>query len=152
MDMMSDAAPGPRPRPRLLSRTQMEAAIAEGGSVLHKGQVISHKDHLPSDADLAAGDPERERDVIHAMRQQIRAQQDLLDDLTARHRDRERAEEAARQRAEDERAAADAGTGTPDAPKAGPAPQTRDAGPATPAPHDAAAAKAKADADAKARK
>jgi hypothetical protein len=39
-----------------LTRKQMEDVIDQGGSVLHYGHVITSKDHLPTDLDLAGDD------------------------------------------------------------------------------------------------
>lgn len=57
-------------------REHMEQVIAAGGSVYHKGAIISNKDQLPSQAELAKGDKaaeataraalQRHRDAIDA--------------------------------------------------------------------------------------
>jgi hypothetical protein len=58
-----------------LSRGEMEAAIAEGGSVLYGGHLISRVQDLPSAADLARGNPEQEAAAAAALEAQIAALQ-----------------------------------------------------------------------------
>lgn len=55
----------------MLTREQMEQAIARGGSVLHQGRIISRVQDLPSAAELAEGDPERESATANSLQQQI---------------------------------------------------------------------------------
>lgn len=54
-----------------LNRKEMEAVIASGGSVLYGGRTIAHASQLPSEADLAKGDPEAETAAANALQQQI---------------------------------------------------------------------------------
>ena len=54
-----------------LTREEMEAVIASGGSVLHKGQTLWKMEHLPSAADLVAGDPAGAAAVGSALDAQI---------------------------------------------------------------------------------
>jgi len=42
-----------------LSRADMEQIIREGGSVRHKGKVITRVQDLPTEADLSEGSPDR---------------------------------------------------------------------------------------------
>lgn len=44
--------------PRCISRSQMEAIIAGGSSIQHLGRTITRKEDLPSEAEIAALDPE----------------------------------------------------------------------------------------------
>jgi DNA uptake protein ComE-like DNA-binding protein len=44
----------------MLTRTEMEKAIAEGGSVLVKGAIIARVEDLPTAAEIAQGDPAKE--------------------------------------------------------------------------------------------
>lgn len=57
----------------MLSRSEMEAIIAGGGSVLHGGRIITRVADLPSELDLAAGDPEREAAAAAELEQRIAA-------------------------------------------------------------------------------
>ncbi len=59
----------------MLSRAQMEDVIRNGGSVLHGGRLITRVEHLPTDADLAAGNPEQEAMAAAALEAQIAALQ-----------------------------------------------------------------------------
>lgn len=65
-----------------LSRQEMERIIVqERGSVLYKGRIISRVEEIPSDAELAEGDPEREaavRDALDAQIAALTAQRDRL--------------------------------------------------------------------------
>jgi len=65
-----------------LTRAEMEQVIANGGSVLHQGTLISSVDRLPSAADLAKGDPEAETAAANAMQQQIDALQEQIAKLS----------------------------------------------------------------------
>jgi hypothetical protein len=67
-----------------LTRAEMEQVIKDGGAVLHNGQTLWKLDHLPSEADLAAGDPEAEAIVQGALDTQIRHLQQQRDKLAAR--------------------------------------------------------------------
>ena len=53
-----------------LTREQMERAIDEGGSVLYQGRILTSKEQLPSEAELAKGDANREE----AARRELQAQ------------------------------------------------------------------------------
>lgn len=55
----------------MLTRGEMEAVIDGGGSVVHRGRLISVKADLPSETELAAGDHER----MAAVRRGLEAQQ-----------------------------------------------------------------------------
>lgn len=61
----------PRPKDGKLTRAHMEEAIRAGGSVLHDGEIIAKVEDLPDEADLAAGDAEREAAVAAALDEQI---------------------------------------------------------------------------------
>lgn len=54
-----------------LSRAEMETAIRDGGSVLYGGQTLWQIGQLPSEADLAEGDPLAEAAVASALDVQI---------------------------------------------------------------------------------
>lgn len=59
-----------------LTRKEMEAVIASGGSVLWNGQTLWQAGQLPSAADLAAGDPAKEAAAsadLHAQIAQLQA-------------------------------------------------------------------------------
>lgn len=68
-----------------LSRADMERIITqEGGSVLlPDGRLVTRVEHLPSEAALAKGDPEKERQAAANLHQQIADMQAQLDALTA---------------------------------------------------------------------
>jgi hypothetical protein len=51
----------------------MEAVVKSGGSVLHKGQVLTRLEHLPSAADLAEGDAEQSKAVLADIERQQKA-------------------------------------------------------------------------------
>lgn len=59
-----------------LTRDEMEAVIRNGGSVLHKGQHLTHIEHLPTEGDLAEGDAA----AIQAALDGIAAQRAALDE------------------------------------------------------------------------
>jgi predicted HD phosphohydrolase len=65
----------------MLTRNQMEEVIRSGGSVLHGGRLITRVEHLPTDADLAAGNPEQEALAAAALEAQIAALQAQRDRL-----------------------------------------------------------------------
>lgn len=65
----------------MLTRQQMEQAIKNGGSVLYGGRLITRTEHLPSDADLAEGNPEQEAAAAAALEAQIAALQAQRDRL-----------------------------------------------------------------------
>lgn len=54
-----------------LSRAEMERTIAQGGSVLYQGRIISRAQDLPSEADLARGDPDAEAQTQTRLEAQI---------------------------------------------------------------------------------
>jgi hypothetical protein len=56
-----------------LNRKQMEQAIAEGGSVLYEGQVITRAEDLPTEAALAKGDPAKEQAAAADLQARISA-------------------------------------------------------------------------------
>lgn len=56
-----------------LTHAQMEQAIQAGGSVLWRGQILTHVAQLPSEAELAAGDPALEAAASSALDAQILA-------------------------------------------------------------------------------
>jgi hypothetical protein len=65
----------------VLTRAEMEAAIKAGGSVLHRGAIYHQIGQLPSEAELAEGDPEQEAAVAAALDAQIAALQTQRDRL-----------------------------------------------------------------------
>lgn len=70
-----------------LTREQMARVIEDGGSVLHGGRLITRLEHLPTEADLAKGNPEREAAAAAALDAQIAAlmiQRDQLGQRTVR--------------------------------------------------------------------
>jgi hypothetical protein len=67
----------------MLSRDEMVKIIAGGGSVLHGGRIISREADLPSEADLAQGDPARAADVAADLQAQIAALQAQVAQLQA---------------------------------------------------------------------
>jgi hypothetical protein len=54
-----------------LTRDEMAAVIAGGGSVLYEGRTIWRAQDLPSEADLAQGDPEKEAAASASLQEQI---------------------------------------------------------------------------------
>lgn len=54
-----------------LSRAEMEAVIASGGSVLYDGHILTRMEQLPSAAALAAGDPAKEAAATADLQAQI---------------------------------------------------------------------------------
>src|SRR5689334_6019815 len=66
----------------MLSRTDMERVIQSGGSVLHGGRILTKLEHLPTEADLAVGNPEQEAVAAAALEAQIAALQAQYDRLT----------------------------------------------------------------------
>lgn len=67
----------------ILTRNEMERVIAHGGSVLHGGRLITRVEDLPTDADLATGDPNRETQIANSLQQQIDRLQAQLERLQA---------------------------------------------------------------------
>jgi len=61
----------------------MEQVIGAGGSVLHGGRLYTRVADLPTDAQLAAGDPERELAAADAMQAQIATLQAQYEQLQA---------------------------------------------------------------------
>lgn len=82
MSLGSSPQPVP-PHLRPLDRQQMEAVIAGGQSVLYGGRIIVQPHHLPSDAELASGDPVKEQAATRGLQDQIARLQQTLDDLTS---------------------------------------------------------------------
>jgi hypothetical protein len=68
---------------RTISRAQMERAIREGGSVLYGGRVISRAEQLPSEAELAQGDPDAEAEAQANLQAQMAALQAQMERLQA---------------------------------------------------------------------
>lgn len=54
-----------------LTRAEMEATLAAGGSVLYGGRLIARVEHLPSEAELAQGNPDAEAVVAEKIQAQI---------------------------------------------------------------------------------
>lgn len=67
-----------------IGRAAMEAAISRGGAVLYQGRIISRVADLPSEAELAQGDPAAEQAAAESLRAQIAQAQQLLAQLQAR--------------------------------------------------------------------
>lgn len=65
-----------------LTRKEMEAAIAAGGTVLYNGQTLWQVAQLPSEADLAVGNPEAETAAANNLQQQIADLQAQIAKLT----------------------------------------------------------------------
>lgn len=61
-----------------LSRAEMEAVIAGGGSVLIGGRIIARAEDLPGEAELAQGDPAAEAAATDKLRTQMAALQEQL--------------------------------------------------------------------------
>lgn len=64
-----------------LSRDEMMKAIDQGGSILFKGRIITQKHLLPSEAELALGDPAREAEATVLLQDQITKLSDQLSAL-----------------------------------------------------------------------
>lgn len=54
-----------------LTRKQMESVIDSGGSVMYNGRIIAHKHVLPSEAQLAAGNPAMEKEATVLLTDEI---------------------------------------------------------------------------------
>jgi predicted flap endonuclease-1-like 5' DNA nuclease len=67
----------------ILTRPEMEQVIANGGSVLHSGRLLTRVEHLPTAADLAKGDPAAETVAANALKPQIADLQAQLNKLAA---------------------------------------------------------------------
>lgn len=63
-----------------LSRSEMEAVISGGGSVLHGGRIITRVQDLPSEAELAQGNP----DATQAAQARLEAEVARLQEQLAR--------------------------------------------------------------------
>lgn len=61
----------------------MEEVIVRGGSVLYQGRVLTRMEELPSAAELAAGDADKETAVAGDLQTQIAKLQAQLDKLQA---------------------------------------------------------------------
>lgn len=66
-----------------ISRAEMQAAIAAGGVVLHNGRIYNDPKDLPTEAELAKGDPAREKKAQDDIQAQIAALQAQIDGLKA---------------------------------------------------------------------
>lgn len=55
-----------------LTRKEMERVLAEGGSVLYKGAIITNAAELPSVADIAQGDPAQEAAAKSDLEKQVK--------------------------------------------------------------------------------
>lgn len=64
-----------------LSRAEMAQVIQGGGSVLYLGRTLTSLAQLPSEAELAEGDPEQSAAVVSALDAQIQALQAQRDKL-----------------------------------------------------------------------
>lgn len=64
-----------------ISRAEMQAAIAAGGVVLHNGRIYNDPLDLPTEAELAKGDPAREKKAQDDIQAQIAALQAQIDGL-----------------------------------------------------------------------
>jgi hypothetical protein len=72
------AAPAQAPRPHRtakgqLTRAGMEAALKAGGSVLHKGEILTDHHQLPAEADIVQGDAEASAALLASLDEQIAA-------------------------------------------------------------------------------
>jgi hypothetical protein len=65
----------------VLTRIEMEQVLIQKGSVLHNGRIISRMQDLPSEAELAAGNPAQEAAVAGSLQAQITALQAQLSQL-----------------------------------------------------------------------
>jgi hypothetical protein len=70
-------------RPERLSRKDMEDLIKSGQSIIHDGQMITRVEDLPTDVDLALGDPAKEDATEAEINRQIKALEDLKSQLQA---------------------------------------------------------------------
>jgi hypothetical protein len=89
------------PPRRFLDRKAMEEVINQGGSVMHQGEIISKIEDLPTDTDLAIGDPTAESAQMRTIEQQIEALQADKARIARAHADRARAAAAQRAAAEE---------------------------------------------------
>ncbi len=95
-----------------LTRAEMEAVIDAGGSVLHDRQVITRREDLPSEADLAAGDPDKSQEVADKLKAQIA---DLKEQLAQAQTQQKEAADVARAALEQAHAAESTPPATPPA-------------------------------------
>lgn len=65
----------------MLNREEMEKVIRSGGSVLYQGSIISRIEALPSAAELAKGDPDKEAQAANDLQVQINQLQTQLAQL-----------------------------------------------------------------------
>jgi len=65
-----------------MKRSEMEQIIVQGGSVLYQGRTISRVQDLPSEADLAVGDPAQEAAATAALQAQMADLQAQIDRLS----------------------------------------------------------------------
>lgn len=66
-----------------LTRQEMEQVIRDGGSVLHGGRLYTKIATLPTEAQLAAGNPEQEAAAKANLQSQVEALQAQLADLAS---------------------------------------------------------------------
>lgn len=69
---------------KTIGRAAMEQAIRSGGSVMHQGRLITTVEQLPSEAELAAGDPEAEQAAQASLQAKVAELQRQLAQLEAR--------------------------------------------------------------------
>lgn len=67
-----------------ISRAEMQSAIAAGGVVLHDGRIYNDPNLLPTEAELAKGDPAKEEKAREDLQAQIDALKSQLAVLTVR--------------------------------------------------------------------
>jgi hypothetical protein len=67
----------------MMTRARMEEVIRGGGSVMLGERIISKVEELPSEVELAKGDPEREQQVQQSIEAQIEDLHKKLDELKA---------------------------------------------------------------------
>ena len=94
-EQKNEAAPILRDAQGGLTRAGMEQVLREGGSVLHKGQVITTAAGLPSEADLAAGDEDATRRALEGLEAQEKSLQEQRKKLLAAHGDATKAKREA---------------------------------------------------------
>lgn len=71
-------------KPTRMTRPQMEQEIIQGRSVVYKGRTYTRVQDLPSEAELARGDPEQEAQVAAGLQAQIDALRQQLADVHTR--------------------------------------------------------------------
>lgn len=67
----------------MVDRSVLEQAFLEGGSVLYRGQIITHPDGLPTEMELAEGDKDRQSAVLAKMEADLAARHAELDAIKA---------------------------------------------------------------------